>query len=109
MLKPTEISIAMSLLMFTQFIGTAVFLVIANTIFTQSLKSELASEAPNVNAEAIIDAGATAFRQFVSPADLPGVLLAYSNSIDRVFYLVAASGVLGFATSWVCSLPWPLP
>ena len=32
--------------------------------------------------------------------DLPGVLIAYANSIDRVFYLVAAVGAACALVLW---------
>ena len=39
---------------------------------------------------AIVEAGATDFRSVTHPESLQGVLVAYANSVDRVFYLVAA-------------------
>ncbi|KAH8885422.1 MFS general substrate transporter [Thozetella sp. PMI_491] len=98
-LKPGEASVAMSMLMFAQYMSTAIMLSIANTVFTQSLGSELAEHAPNANAEQILLAGATAFRKFISVEDLPGVLLAYANSIDRVFYLCVGAAVVSLASA----------
>lgn len=63
---------------------------LCNLLFVASLKSQLPQQAPNVNAPAVIKAGATGFRSIVRPSDLPGVLTAYANSVDRTFYLVAA-------------------
>lgn len=99
-LPPSQISIATSLLVFSQYLGSAVFLALANTIFGTGLRSELAARAPDANAEAIIGAGATAFRKFVSPEALPGVLSAYSVAVDRVFYFTAGLGALMFVFSW---------
>ena len=45
--------------------------------------------APGADTAAVIKAGATNFREIVKPTDLGGAVLAYSNSVDRVFYLVA--------------------
>jgi hypothetical protein len=98
--EASESSIAISLMMFTQYLGSAIFLTVSNTIFNQDIPGQLAAHAPNVNAEAIIKAGATAFRSFVSPEDLPGVLLAYSNSVDKTFYVAAAAGVGAFVSAW---------
>jgi hypothetical protein len=53
-----------------------------------------------VNADAVIGAGATAFRNFVSPADLPGVLMAYAKAVTSTFYLASASAALAFLTAW---------
>lgn len=32
--------------------------------------------------------------------ELEGLLVAYSNAVDHVFYLLAAIGVVGFVFSW---------
>ena len=99
-LKPSEIAIAISLLSFSQYVGTAIFLVIANTIFSETLKSSLEKYAPNADAAAIIASGGTAFRGFVSPEDLPGVLLAFSKATDGTFYLAAGLAAGSFFTAW---------
>lgn len=85
-----ELSSAMAFIVFTQSLGPAIVLVLCNLIFDESLKSQLPKHAPSVDAMAIMNAGATGFRKVVQPRDLAGVLVAYANSIDRVFYLVAA-------------------
>jgi hypothetical protein len=61
-----------------------------NATLDASLKSQLAQMAPNVNAHDIIYAGATSFRSLLQPQDLPAILKAYANSLDKVFYVVAA-------------------
>jgi hypothetical protein len=99
-LEGSDVAIATSLIMFTQFLGTAVFLALANTIFNNSIGSELHKHAPTVNAEQVIQAGATEFRELVSDQQLPGILQAYANSVDRVFYLVAGAGALSVLTVW---------
>jgi hypothetical protein len=57
-----------------------------------------------VSPETIIDAGATGFRELVPPAQLPGVLVAYAKSIDRVFYLVVGLSVVQVFAA--CGLGW---
>lgn len=76
--------------------GPTIFLPLFNTIFTSGLRSHLRQEAPQVDAQAIINAGAGMFRETISPQDLQSVLNAYSRSIGDVFYLVAAAGALAF-------------
>jgi hypothetical protein len=68
-----------------------VFLSIANTIFTNSLRLEILKYAPSVNPNMVITAGATAFR---------GVIVAYLKSVDRVFYLTAVGGFCCFCFAW---------
>ncbi|KAI2607138.1 major facilitator superfamily domain-containing protein [Hypoxylon fragiforme] len=95
-----ELSTAMAFLLWAQYIGPTIFLTLYNTIFSTSLRSLVPQIAPNVDASAVVAAGATSFRDLVSPQDLPSVLVAYSDSIDNVFYLVAAAGVGGFFAAW---------
>jgi hypothetical protein len=98
--KSSEISLGMSFLSFTQFLGMAIFLVAGNTIFNEKLKTGLIHYAPNVNPAAVIAAGATGYRHFVSPQDIPGVVMAYAKSVDAVFYLAAAAVASSFFTAW---------
>jgi len=90
----------MALVIFSQSFGAAVFLSLAETIFSNSFKTLISDYAPSVNGQSVIDAGATGFRKIVSGADLAGVLIAYAKSIDRVFYLAAGMGVGCFVFAW---------
>lgn len=90
----------MALVMFGQSFGAALFLSFAETIFSNSFSTLLPKYAPSVNAQSIINAGATGFRTITSEADLPGVLIAYAKSIDRVFYLVVGMAGGCFIFAW---------
>ena len=76
------------------------FITLANTIFGNSLREQLPVLAPGANATAVVAAGATAFRSVVAPQDLPGVILAFSNSVDRVFYMTAGLAGVGIFVCW---------
>jgi hypothetical protein len=80
----------MAFVVFAQSLGPAISLALCNLVFVASLKSQLPKQAPSVDAPAVIKAGATGFRAIVPPNDLHGVLVAYANSVNRTFYLVAA-------------------
>lgn len=97
---PMQIALAISLVMFSQTFGGAMFLAASNTILTNSLKTEIPKFASSVDVQTIINAGATGVRNVVLTTDLEGVLLAYAKSIDGVFYLVAGSSVACFVFSW---------
>ncbi|KAL4972120.1 major facilitator superfamily domain-containing protein [Aspergillus desertorum] len=99
-LPPPLIPVAMALAMFfTTFFG-ALFLSFANTVLTNSLRSLVPHYAPNVSAETVIAAGATDLESAVPAADLPGVLVAYSKSTDRVMYLCVGAACACFIFSW---------
>ncbi|XXG96274.1 hypothetical protein Hte_002555 [Hypoxylon texense] len=95
-----ELSSAMAFVVFTQSLGPAIFLALSNVIFVESLKAELPRQAPGADAAAIIQAGATRFRALVGERDLSAVLVAYANSIDRVFYLVASVAAACAVVVW---------
>ncbi|KAL4780057.1 major facilitator superfamily-domain-containing protein [Aspergillus varians] len=95
-----QISVAMAILVFSLNFGGATFLTFAETDFSQSLPVALAHYAPGVDASAIIAAGATGFRRVISADQLVGVLEAYSESVDHVFYLVCASAAAAFCFAW---------
>ncbi|KAH8888156.1 MFS general substrate transporter [Thozetella sp. PMI_491] len=93
-IKPAQISMALSLIMYLQSLGGAIFLTVGNTIFDETLKSELAIRVPNRNPNTILELGATHFRNVVTDAELPAVIASYTEAIDNVFYLVTAIACL---------------
>ncbi|KAK0713568.1 major facilitator superfamily domain-containing protein [Lasiosphaeria miniovina] len=98
--SPKELTAAMAFIVWAQYMGPSIFLVLYNVVFDASLRNLLPHDAPGVSTEAVISAGARRFRDIVSPEDLPGVLKAYSDSVDRVFYLVAGVGVVVFLSAF---------
>jgi hypothetical protein len=103
-LPANQILIGLALLVFTQTIAGSIFIVAANTIFNQSLVSELAIHAPSLSPGAALAAGggAAAVRSLVPPGspELEGVLLSFSISVNKLFYLVAACAAASFICSW---------
>jgi hypothetical protein len=69
-------------------------------VFSHQLSESLTKYAPEVNAEQVIAAGATAFRQVVSAADLPGVITAYAKADNATFYLCAGTSGGIFLGAW---------
>ncbi|KAK4449641.1 major facilitator superfamily domain-containing protein [Podospora aff. communis PSN243] len=99
-LTPAEISMVMGILVFFGMLGAAIMMALANTIFNQSLRVELTRGFHSATvAQTVIEAGATGFRRVVSQADMRMVINAYSASISRVFYLIAAAGATSVFTS----------
>ncbi|EPE28198.1 MFS general substrate transporter [Glarea lozoyensis ATCC 20868] len=85
-----ELPSSIAFVVFSQALGPTIVMALYNIIFLESFQSQIKNYAPSVSPTAVINAGATGFRSFTSPADLPGVLKAYANSIDRIFYFAAA-------------------
>lgn len=99
-LPDSQVAVGMAVMMFLQGLMGSIIISIANTIFDNSLLSEIRSRAPSANAEAVLAAGATAFRKVVSVEQLPSVLEAYAISFDRVFYFVTGLTAMTFVTAW---------
>lgn len=99
---PKMIPIAMSLVVFGQYIGGSIFLSLSNVVFNSSLKSSLAKYAPYANATAIIAAGASSsnVRLIVPPDQLDGVIKAYSVGIRDVFWLATGCAGCLFSTAF---------
>ncbi|KAK9328781.1 major facilitator superfamily domain-containing protein [Lipomyces starkeyi] len=100
-----EVSIVNALVVFSQNLGGAIFLSLDQIVFSSGLRHYLPIYAPEVSPQVVIAAGATGIHRAVSAASLPGVLLAYSKSINQVMHLGtgAAGGALIFAfgMGWV--------
>ncbi|ESZ93226.1 hypothetical protein SBOR_6382 [Sclerotinia borealis F-4128] len=97
-LPSTKVVIGQTLVIFFQYLGGALCLTIASTIFSSKLKSGLAFYAPSVDAQVVILAGATAYRDVIEMDQVMNVVMAYNGAINHCFYLAAglAAGVLVF-------------
>jgi hypothetical protein len=59
---------------------------------------------PGVNKDAVITAGASAFRQHVTAEQLPMVVDVYNKALDKVF--IAAIPMAGLAVIASCFMEW---
>jgi hypothetical protein len=92
----------MAIVNFTQNIGSAVSLITANTIFSNSLRDQLQQRITEigVSPDVIVGAGVRSIRDLVSGAQLDAVLDAYAASIDRVMYLGIGTAVMILVFAW---------
>ncbi|KAI0811599.1 major facilitator superfamily transporter [Xylaria sp. FL0064] len=101
---PAQSPVAITFLVFVQNLLAAIFTIVGNAIFTQTLIRQVSIPAPSVSPEAALAAGggAEAVRALLplgSP-ELGGLLLAYSKSVNAVFYLLVAVAVVCFTPAW---------
>ncbi|KAH8655792.1 putative MFS transporter [Xylariales sp. PMI_506] len=97
---PSQIPLAMGIMVFFQNLGSAVWLAAAESIFSNGLRELILQDAPGVNPELIIVAGARSFRQLVTGNSLIGVVQAYATSIERVMFLGIAVSGMSFVFAW---------
>lgn len=82
-LPQNDIPIGTAIIVFFQFLGGSIFLAIAENLFSSQLVNALAIYAPQVDAQAVISAGAESVRKVVSPENLYAVLVAYNTAIAK--------------------------
>ncbi len=88
-LPRADVPLGMALMFFMQQLGGSVFLSVGQNIFSGQLVDSISGIA-SLNTEAIVNAGATAYRSMVPLGDLNTVINAYSYALTRVFILTAA-------------------
>ncbi|KAF2653088.1 MFS general substrate transporter [Lophiostoma macrostomum CBS 122681] len=99
-LPPSEISIVTAMMLFFQYFGGTIANVIGKTIFLNALGPALQQHAPAVDAQTVIDAGATEYLNVVPPQYVDGVRLAYNQALTLTFYLPTACAIIAFLLSW---------
>jgi len=99
-LPQSKIPIGISLITFSQYLGSATLVAFGETIFTNRLRAALAIYAPNENPDYILDIGATSLRQDVAADILEPVLRAFNKALTETYYLSAAAATAAF----ICSL-----
>ncbi|KAL7940984.1 major facilitator superfamily domain-containing protein [Trichoderma barbatum] len=85
-----DIASGTALMMFTRFLGSSVFLPVAQTVFLTDLISRIPSNLPTIDPTTIATAGATELKHLVSGDDLSLLLSDYNDSLMEVFYMMAA-------------------
>jgi hypothetical protein len=101
----TLIPASLAFLIFMQNLGASVTVIIANTVFTQSLLSKLPHYAPSISAHKALEAGgsAEAVRNLLPPGhsdEHDGVLRAYSESLGNVWCLMVGFSIAAFCFAW---------
>ena len=84
-----DIPIGIALMFFGQQLGGALFVAVAQNVFSQKLVSGL-SHIADLDPHEIVMNGATNIRKIVSPAQLPLVLKAYNAALVHTWYLATA-------------------
>lgn len=101
---PAENPVVVALLVFGQNLMAAISNIVGNAVFTGSLTKQITALAPSVSPKAALAAGgsAEAVRALLpaGSAELTGLLLAYSKSVNAVFYLLVAVAGVSFAAAW---------
>ncbi|KIW22724.1 uncharacterized protein PV07_10990 [Cladophialophora immunda] len=85
-----DIATGSAVIMFVRFLGSAIFLPVAENLFLNGLVSKL-TNLPGIDPGAVTQAGATDLRNLASGGDLRTLLADYNDALVDVFYLIAAT------------------
>ena len=86
-LSPHDAAIGIALMQFANSFGPAVFVSVAQTIFTGRLVADLEAYAPRLNASSLVKMGLADLKEHVGPGNLAGALLGYDRALMQTFYL----------------------
>lgn len=103
-----DVPVGTAIVMFAQTFGGALFISVAQNIFSNKLLANVASYAPGVPPELVLAVGATDIKRVIGdqyPTMLDAVLRAYNDTITHgVFYVCCGTGAAAIITGlWV---PW---
>jgi MFS family permease len=88
-LSRADVPLGMSMMFFMQQLGGSIFLSVSQNIFSNKLVDRLAGVA-GLDAQVIVNTGATDLRSIVPASELSTVVDAYNYSLTRVFLMAAA-------------------
>jgi hypothetical protein len=99
-LPAEQLAVGIASAVFAQVFGGALFLAFAETAFSNSLIEALRKYAPTVDPTTVIQAGASNISHVIPPAQLTGVIKAYSIAISHTFYLAVGAVVCTLIFCW---------
>ncbi|KAK1988608.1 major facilitator superfamily transporter [Colletotrichum cereale] len=104
-LPPDEISIGTAAVVASQSLGGAIFVSVGNTLFQNHLlRASAQNMVPGVNIRAVLEGGATAFRDVVPASALPMLLTVYNEALRVAFTaaipLAGVSAIAAFFMEW---------
>ncbi|KAG9243483.1 DNA repair protein RAD50 [Calycina marina] len=92
-----EVAIGTAAVVSSQSLGGAIFVSVGNAILQNTLRTAADNnEVPGVDIDAVIVAGAGAFRDLVTAEQLPALLVVYNDALMKVFIAAIVMIGLGF-------------
>ncbi|OQO09092.1 hypothetical protein B0A48_05983 [Cryoendolithus antarcticus] len=92
-LPKADVPIGTAIAMFSQTLGGALFISVAQNVFTNSLLKNVIAAAPSLDTAKILSTGATNLKNAVPIELLPAVQMAYNNALRDTFYVGVATAV----------------
>ncbi|KAJ6474776.1 putative efflux pump antibiotic resistance protein [Mycena sanguinolenta] len=99
-----DVAVGTALVMFANTLGGALFVAIAQSVFTSSLVSGLVATVPGVSPTIVLTDGANSLKDVIAAEFLPDVLIVYNQALMMAFYVSMALGVIALAGA--CAVEW---
>ncbi|KAF3916666.1 hypothetical protein ABW20_dc0105089 [Dactylellina cionopaga] len=103
-LKHRDIATGTAVIIFSQTLGGALSISIAQNVFNNQLIKNLGREVPNLDPSIVLATGATSLKANLPAEFLPGVLRAYNLSLTQTFYIAVA--FMGLSIFGALGLEW---
>ncbi|KAJ7284547.1 major facilitator superfamily domain-containing protein [Mycena rebaudengoi] len=100
-LELSDVPIGTSILMFTQTLGGALFISVAQNVFSNKLTSGLIGKVPGLNPTIVLNTGATSIQHAIDPQFVADVLVVYNEALISAFYVATAMAALSLIGSLV--------
>ncbi|KAJ7229759.1 major facilitator superfamily domain-containing protein [Mycena haematopus] len=99
-----DVAVGTALVMFANTLGGALFVAIAQSVFTSRLVSGLVATVPGVSPALVLSDGANSLKDVIAPELLSDVLIVYNQALMMAFYVSMALGVIALAGA--CAVEW---
>ena len=93
-LPKADIPTGTALAMFSQTLGGALFISVAQNVFTNSLLKNAKAAVPGLDPAVVLGTGATELQNIIPPEFLGAVQIAYNGALVNTFYVAVATSVL---------------
>ncbi|TKA27786.1 hypothetical protein B0A50_04887 [Salinomyces thailandicus] len=93
-LPKEDIPIGTAVMMFCQTLGGALFISVAQNVFTNRLLANLKEVVPDLSSALVLATGATSLKNNIPQQYLAGVQTAYNDSLMSTFYVATAMAAL---------------
>lgn len=95
-LPKKDIPIGTAIMMFSQTLGGALFISVAQNVFTNRLLTLLKEVVPDLDPAIVLATGATSLKTVIPSQYLPGVQVAYNQAVISTFYVAVAMATASF-------------
>ncbi|KAJ6498271.1 major facilitator superfamily transporter [Mycena vulgaris] len=99
-----DVPVGTALVMFANTLGGALFVAIAQNVFTASLVSGLVATVPGVSPKLVLSNGANSLKGVIAPEFRSSVVLVYNQALMMPFYVAMALGAIALAGA--CAVEW---